>query len=659
MNHFGFIHRVSSFETEDSLCFTPIELRHVFALVVLLVLGFAVEALSGVSVSVDASAGVRPISPYLYGKNIEGIKDTNSNVDDEETSVISKMNEAGIRFIRAGSGNNSTRYNWRKHLMVHPDWYNNVYNHNWDYTAKKIQDHMPKADAMYSLQLAGWVAKTTEYNFADWDYYVNHNNTWAKANLDLAGGGEVNDAGELVKAGDYTLYNEPWPADSTVAIIDHWTNTLKYDMKRFTYWSMDNEMDIWAGTHSDLKLPVTGPFLVERYVDVALKAREAWPGIKLTGPVVANEWFWCAVSHGDGSTGRITATESGEDRDYCWLEYFIKKVAETEKSSGKRLLDVFDMHWYPTEKTFEEQMNWHRVFFDTSYVYPGANGIKMVNGKWENDINKEFIFARVNGWLEQYFGKDHGITLGFTETDLGTSGDVMTTALVYASFLGTFMDNGVEIFTPWTWSKGMYEVVHLFSRYGHENRVSSFSSNDSLLSAYTSVGGAEDSMTVFIVNRSATEEQDVAVDVSNFKLKDGSAATLTLAGLKDETFESHDVNGLKVGEAAVALNKVSLRVPAKSITAVLLVNENGAGMAKPVVGNGAKIYGSHRNWYVDNSRGDVVSVALMNSLGQQVGLWKKPVGKILRLDTEMLPCGQYLVRVVTRENVLNGKIALQ
>lgn len=258
------------------------------------VMSFPASSLAAIDVLVDSRAGVQKISPYIYGKNITGINDTEKDAQDEtkiasEDSTIQRMNEIGFRFFRANSGNNATRYNWRKKLTVHPDWYNNVYEHDWDITAKTIQDKLPSANAMYALQLSGYAASTTANNFNDWDFYQT-NGAWAKSTLDLAGGGEVSADGQTaLKTGDYRLYNEEWPADSTVAILNHWKDNLKLDMKRFEYWSMDNEMEIWDGTHSDLPLTVTQQFLVERYLDVAKKARAAWKDVKLTGPVTANE----------------------------------------------------------------------------------------------------------------------------------------------------------------------------------------------------------------------------------------------------------------------------------------------------------------------------------------------------------------------------------
>ena len=550
------------------------------------VLSLPAISLAAIEVRVDSKAGIQKISPYIFGKNISGLNDAETSDPAKiaaEDSTIKRMNEIGFRFFRANNGNNATRYNWRKKLTVHPDWYNNVYAHDWDITAKTIQDKLPGANAMYAFQLSGYAASSADYNFNDWDFHQT-NGSWAKSTLDLAGGGVASADGQTaLKTGDYSLYNEEWPADSTVAILNHWKDDVKLDMKRFEYWSMDNEMEIWSGTHSDLPLTVTQQFLVERYLDVAKKAKKAWKDIKLTGPVAANEWQWCGVD---------SDPNAAEERNYCWLEYFIKKVAEAQKASGVKLLDVLDIHWYPTEKTYEDRINWHRVFFDTTYVYPGANGIKKVNGGWDNSIVKEFIFQRLNDWMNAYFGKNHGIGLGLTETDL-TTDDAMLTALIYASFLGTFMDNGVELFTPWSWGDGMDEVAHLFIRYGHEFRVASTSSNDSLVSAYSSVTESQDSMTIILVNRSEKMSQTVNLYVENFEALP-QVQTLTLSDLSGETFVSHTENALRHGTAVASDAKFSLELPAKSITALLLIHQNPTSIPKKTLRSVKKKSGTPR-----------------------------------------------------------------
>ena len=629
----------------------------------------ATEASAAINVGIDADKGIQKISPYLYGRNIDKISDGSAKITDEETTFINQMVEAGIHFLRANNGNNATRYNWKQKLTVHPDWYNNVYSHDWAITAKKVLDKMPGVNAMYAFQLTGWVASSTNYNFADWDWKQEHGK-YATSTLDLAGGGEVADDGEtLIKAGDYKLYNKEWPADSTVAIIPYWRDNLKYDMSRFKYWSMDNEMDIWRGTHSDLDLPVTGDFLVEHYVDVAKKARAQWKDIKLTGPVVANEWQWCHIgAYNDESRPKI------DGKEYCWLEFFIKKVAEAQKSSGTRLLDVFDIHWYPGETDYENRVNWHRVLFDTTYYYKGANGIRCASGTcdWsEHNGKKEYksyVLARINDWLDKYFGKGHGITLGITETDIIDKDDPMVTALTYASFLGTMQDNGVEIFTPWTWGDGMYEVVHLFSRYGHPNRVQSTSSNDSLVSAYSSISNMGDSLTVIFVNRSQSDAQDISLTLSNFNatLKFKS---LTLSGITGETFVSHTNNALKAdavtakvqggstSSTSASANKFSLSLPAKSITAMLFTTDS------PKVIDGIAPVTRNYNYGISMQDRSILVTGiqkntrytLANPLGQIIkwGTWNGAPGTTLRLKAPS--AGRYMLQIGNKSQMIMVK----
>ena len=629
-----------------------------------IVAGFATMSTAAIDITVDTQRGVKKISPYLYGRNIDKISDGTAETDTTEEAFISQMLEAGIHFLRANNGNNATRYNWRHKMTVHPDWYNNVYSHDWANTAQKVLGKMPGIDAMYAFQLTGFAASSTDYNFGDWNWKQEHG-FYATQTLDLAGGGEVSEDGKtLVKAGDYTLYNMEWPADSTVAIIPYWRDELKFDMSRFQYWSMDNEMEIWRGTHSDLDLPVTGDFLVERYIDVAKKARAQWKDIKLTGPVTANEWQWCHIgAYNDESRPKI------DGKEYCWLEFFIKKIAETQKSSGERLLDVLDIHWYPSEKDYESRVNWYRVLFDTTYYYKGGNGIRCASGTCDwSDKDKgyrSYILTRINDWLDKYFGKGHGITLGITETSLIDEDDPMVTALTYASFIGTMQDNGVEIFTPWTWGDGMYETVHLFSRYGHRNRIESVSTNDSLVSAYSSITSKGDSLTVIFVNRAEKDAQQISLSVPNFAAKNGNAETLTLTGIKGETFVSHTNNALKKGSVEIANDKATLTLPAKSITALLLTTDTPKVVDPTdaiMPGDSRRIAGTAN--YSIAAQGRTITAhavagagstryALSNVLGQVIesGIWNQ--GNALSINVPH--AGKYILRIGMQNHAITVK----
>lgn len=538
-----------------------------------IVLPVAMAQAGTVSIKVLADSGRIPISPAIYGRNGSGV-----SVNPAEPSTDAKLflpREAGLRFARENGGNNCTKYNWRKKLSSHPDWYNNVYAQDWDFSAQETQSKLPLVQGMYGFQLLGWVASNTNNNFNDYAY--NQSNWWAGVGQDLAGGGTLNASGGSVptKMGDASKYLEPWPADSSAAILGHWFGPggLGLDSTRFRYWSMDNEIEIWDGTHNDVDPSLTGHLVtaeeaVQRWAAVAKAARRHFPGIKLVGPASPSEWQWY--------TWPKNAPVSYKGKNYCWPEYLIKRLAEIQDSTGVRMLDVYAVHFYLSATVRADVLQQHRLLWDTTYLDPNANGVYQVNGGWDTSIKHQMFFKRIQDWVDKYFGKGNGIKVGATEGALdGTvSSDPSMTATWYASMLGTFADHGAEIFSPWSWYPGMWEVLHLFSRYGQSDRVTSVSSYDTLVSAYSSISKTSDSMTVILVNRGPTA-QSAQVTLSGF-VPFGSGKSLQLANLAGETFVSHTQNALKQGTVSVASGAFSADLPAYSVTACLFAKQAGS-----------------------------------------------------------------------------------
>jgi len=511
-----------------------------------------------VNITINATVNKIKVSPYIYGRN---------NTFDQPAQFYK---DAGLRFARMNGGNNATKYNWRKKISSHPDWYNNVYSNDWDKSAKDISTTYPYMQQMYAFQLIGRVASGTNYNFNDWGY--NQSQYWFGVGQNLAGGGVANttDATQANKAtieGDINLYTQVWPADSTVAILKYWFGTggLGLNKNQLLYWNMDNEPDCWNGTHDDvMKTLISASAFMDNYISVAKKARALFPGIKLCGPVATSEWQWYKW----GDTG-ITINV----KYYCWLEYFIKRCADEEKTSGVRVLDVVDLHNYPWAQNGDiDALQLHRMYYDTNYAYAGANGLFGITGGWDTGLNKEYIFKRINDWLTQYYGANNGITCSVSEWSPASSeSNPSVTSVVYASHLGTFANNGVELFTPWTWFNGMWETLHLFSRYAKGYSVSSTSSIENTVSAYTTVTESVDSMTVIIVNRDMSSARNVTVNLNGFSVTEGSYSTLQLSSLpSNETFVSHTNNALKLNSVTVNSNSFSITVPSLSTTAVIL-----------------------------------------------------------------------------------------
>jgi len=507
-----------------------------------------------ITVTVNATQGKRAVSPYLYGRN---------NTFDQPAQFYK---DAGLRFARMNGGNNATKYNWRKKISSHPDWYNNVYTNDWDKTAKDVTKSHPSMQVMFAFQLIGRVASSKAYNFNDWGY--NQSKYWEGVGQNLAGGGTPNTTGtnasKAAIEGDINLYTEEWPADSTVGILNHWFGDkgIGLNKTQLLYWNMDNEADVWNGTHDDvMKTLLTASKFMDNFIEVAKKARALFPEIKICGPVTTSEWQW--YKWGEESI-KI------DGKYYCWLEYFIKRLADEQKASGIRLLDVVDLHNYPYAPTDADAVQLHRMYYDKTYVYPGANGVKTINGGWDNSQTKEYIFQRINDWLAKYFGANHGITLGISEWSPASS-NANVANVVYASHLGTFANNGVEYLSPWSWFNGMWETLHLFSRYAQSYSVSSTSSLENTVSAYTTINETADSMTVIIVNRDMSASRSVTVNLTGFSVANGSYPTLQLSSLPStETFKSHTNNALKKSAVNVSSNSITITVPSLSTTAILL-----------------------------------------------------------------------------------------
>lgn len=614
--------------------------------------GFAQTA---IRVDIDLTKGKIPVSPYIYGKNNVLPNTYLSSGNDE----ITKAKEAGVRLVRQGGGNNSTKYNWRLKLSSHPDWYNNVYANDWDAAAKTMLQQLPDVQGMWSFQLLGKAASNTSNNFNDWGY--NQSQWWSGVNQNLAGGGKPNTSGgsKAATEGNPDLYLMTWTSDSTVGILDKWFGTkgLGYDKSKFVYWAMDNEPEIWSGTHDDvMKTQCSAEEYMQRYFKVAKAARAKYPNIKLLGPTPANEWQWYRW----GSDGILS-----DGKKYCWLEFFIKRIAEEQKATGIKLLDVLDIHYYPGSTDAAKCVQFHRVFFDRDYDYPEANGVHTVTGGWDTSINKEYILGRCSDWLNQYLGANHGVGLAVTESGLNST-NANVQAVFYASTLGEFMKNGVEIYTPWSWNVGMWETLHLFSRYNQKYFVQATSQNEQLVSVYPTVNNTADSITIVLVNRSLTDKQSVDLNFNGIKINPDSYGMYSISGLgTTETFSSHYNNVLKKSQVQATATAMTVELAPLSVNSIVmksLVMGNSPEIKKSVFK--AKVYPnpSGEKAYLDFTlpEGGRITIELFNSNGQLLKtITNSPFeagNHQLDMDMNGLPGGIYWVKFSSETNIETIKL---
>lgn len=622
-----------------------------------LLIASLIQTYAQVTVTIDLSMESHRVSPYLYGRN--------NSLSDTPGSPLSaadwtRLKDSGIKFLRESGGNNSTKYNWRRKLASHPDWYNNVYAHDWDFAVQSMQQNLAGVQGMWSFQLIGKAAKTSSANFNDWGY--NSSQWWSGVNQNLAGGGVVNASGgaNATTNGNPDLYLENWTADSTVLILDHWFNKLGVQKSSVVYWNMDNEVEIWSGTHDDV-MPTqeSAESFMQRYFAVAKKARQSFPEIKLAGPVPANEWQWYNWS------GNITQ----DGKKYPWLEYFIKRVAEEQEASGVRLLDVLDIHFYPGSTSSQEIVQFHRVFFDKNYSFPEANGVKNVTGTWDNSQTKEYIFERCREWLDQYMGTGHGVTFSVSETGIPWV-NANTSAVWYAGMIGEFMRQPeMEIFSPWTWQTGMWEVLHLYARYNKTQYVKANSSDETLVSAYPTINQAGDSVTVVLVNR-ATTSKTMAINFTGFDMADQSFQVLRLSDLTaTETFISHSANALQKSTITPSANALSLTLPSMSITTILLKGTKGevvTAIDEEDVSAVVSLYpnpaNDSRTVTVEIKKPGMASLDLIDITGQTLKniFREKSIDNTFREDIELpeVSAGVYLLKLRLDNSLYYRKVVI-
>lgn len=617
--------------------------KHIITIILCMVGTTFLSAAETILISIDGNATPHKISRYIYGKN-------NSTNDDSTKATTDSMwtliNESGIGILRENSGNNLTKYNFHRRVASHPDWYNRVHDQNWDYEIQTIQENAPQVQVMYGLPILGWVGANSEYNFKDWDWYISHGNKWLNTAQNVTGkGAEPNpDNGKnALVDGDISTYLKEWPTDSCVGILDHWfgENGLGIDRSKTLYWALDNEPEIWHLTHDDVqKEPVKPEEYIEKYVRVAKAARAKYPDLKLIGPICANEWQWFA------GPDRKDLTIDG--RYWPWLEYIIKRIAEEEKKCGMKLLDVFALHYYPINFSDEEILQTHRIYFDENYIYPKANGVKLINGGWDETQSKVYIFKRCQEWMKEYMGEDDIRAFGITETGI-ESNDPDINSVWYGSMMGEFMKHNLEFFIPWSWKTGMWETLHLFARYNKEYYLPSTSENDSIVSVHTSISADKDSMSILLINRSIKDEIETEIQLKNYEVPDGEYRLSQLSDLpEEETFVSHAINALKEKSVMVQNGKATITLPPLSTSTLQLCKTEQTELHKqknPIL----RVYPTYTMscLYVEGLN-EKATIQLISTDGKVV-LKKETQQTNEKIDISNLPSGHYLCAVTMND----------
>jgi len=465
-------------------------------------------AVKTVHIAIDALSNRHAISPYVYG-----VAYPNSAAD---------ITDSGTTEVRWG-GNATTRYNWTAGTTnTAADWYfaDFGYSEIGDSDSAKFVTDVKAAGSnpLMTLGMLPWVAKNVSdgsaYSFSVAKYgsqcYVNPYNSDDGVGIKPdcstpVTGNDPNDANfafrDSPQKGDppNTVYRNQWVAGLATAYgsAPH-------------FYDMDNEMDIWGGTHRDVHPKPTAYNEMRDTFITEARAVKSWdPAAIRLGPVSCCWWFYW-----NGANNNDKAAHAGNDLLPWWLNevYWLDQIA------GTRSVDVFDIHAYPdTPDTSswslaQKQALALRIFrdyWDPTYVSESGS----INQNWATFIqpNKTIPFRipRMRAIANMTYP---GTPLAFTEWNAAVAGESdFSSALGDAEAYGVLGRERIYLASRWTApvnTNPNYQALKLYRNYDGQHHTFAATSisaahdaDANLFSTFAAIDPSGTTMTIMVLNK--------------------------------------------------------------------------------------------------------------------------------------------------------------
>lgn len=387
---------------------------------------------TAVQVTVDVLSDRRVISPYIYGVNFP--------------SSTAYIQDTGATMIRWG-GNGSSRYNWENFdTNAAADWY---FSNRSMGSAPLYQDSTQFVSSVknaaafprMTMPMLPWVAKdASSYSFSIGKYgpQCQHNPYNSDDGNGLKTDCQTNIFGNDPQDAHFPLLDAPGNGDPAGSVYrNQWTAALSASFGGAPhFYDMDNEPDIWAGTHRDVHPnAVTYDELRDTYLTRA-RALKRWDAQAVRfGPVSCCWWFYWNSAAGNSDK----TAHSGVD----FLPWWLNEVAWSDQMAGTRSVEAFDIHAHPdtpdTSNFTAAQkqglaLRILRDWWDPSYVSESGG----INQPWATQTQPlktiPFRIPRLRALANTIYP---GTLLSFTEWNAALAGESdFSTALVDAGAWG-------------------------------------------------------------------------------------------------------------------------------------------------------------------------------------------------------------------------------
>jgi len=477
-------------------------------------------------ITIDTSRDVHPISPLIYG------------MADAKPTMVRELRLGSNRW----GGNPSSRYNWEKGNCWNAarDW--QFRNGHYGHTSQ--EDRQPSgvadqfiaanraagAETVLTIPTLGYVAK-------------NANNNVRSIGVPKAGGLPITPGSEAIPGYDPSenqrrtsirsfarkrgAFQDPPDRTDDAVYQDEWVSHLVRKFGKAAnggvrFYAMDNEADLWDVTHTDVH-PVRMGYddLLANFLEYANAIKDVDPTAQVTGPV---SWGWTGYFHSPRDRNRWKARPDRRAHgDAPFIPWFLDQVRQHDRRTGRRTLDVLDIHYYPqapgvfgtgSSKKNENlpalRLRSTRSLWDPTYT----------DESWINEPIR--LIPRMKEWIDRYYP---GTKLGITEWNWG-AGRTINGAVAAAEVLGIFGREGVDLANLWTHPRKDTPTYFAFKIYRNvdgkgtgfgDRSVRAVSSAPHEVSCFASVDSRTGEPVAMLINKQPRQKTTVTVRVNHTK----------------------------------------------------------------------------------------------------------------------------------------------
>jgi hypothetical protein len=482
--------------------------------------------------------------------------------------------ELGATAHRWG-GNTTSRYNPKlgNAWSTGNDWFwENIEIDSWDKFVGKAAERGGRA--AITVPIMGWVAKDTESCAFTTAAFAHQDKT--DPHRAHCGNGKKPDGKTLLEP---PKDPSKWAVKITPEDVGQWIAKVKAaDQKRgqrvVYQYILDNEPALWDSTHRDVHPePTTYDELLEKTIAFGTAVRKADPDALIAGPA---EWGWPGYffSGKDAKAGFKVKPDRRAHGDEPLLAWYLKKLAEHEKKTGVRVLDVLDVHIYPQGEGV--QMGDDEGGDGAGKTDRATNDLRFrtTRSLWDRDYKDEswigdtddghvYLIPRMKELIARNYP---GLGFQIGEYNFGAEQHVAG-AVALAEALGRFALHGVSHAFYWTYPKKPKPAYWAFRAYRNYDGAGAHfldrivpSSSPSGTSLFASRDESGKKWVLVALNFSADRPFDASIAL------DGCAAP---SAIKSFVYTGGGA-GLTNGDAKIAGASVKAKLPPYSITVVEL-----------------------------------------------------------------------------------------